>query len=308
MMPYRPPSAPATRPDPAAPCPAPGRPGFTATDLQHYLSAIDEHLIRQEQLPGHLMNDKAFLPALVDLANDKHPGLNLHFEGNAVLFGDRVKTLTREPGSSARLIVNMGEGGIHFAAFDVAKIDEKISVIGVEPATLNAMGPALLALRSQSSLGRALPQAAFVMIESDLQRSSAECGIFSLALAKKMLQEKPAFAALHKENISGEIRSLDQVATRNLLPPLLMKHAQSERRLGQYLASQPNAARQTVNKRGETLEGRQARHVVDSVTDDRTIRYSASIEVKRRKEISDLLQRTRLKDGAQDEASAQPST
>lgn len=88
---------------------------------------------------------------------------------------------------SARFLVNMGSSGIHISVVDFRVMDGKTSVILFEPAACSAFGPALLALRTKAVLEREqLPDCYFAMVELDIQRSSSECGIFSLALAKKL--------------------------------------------------------------------------------------------------------------------------
>lgn len=84
----------------------------------------------------------------------------------------------------------MGEGG-HYSVIDYKCISGKISLILFEPANFNSMGPTMLALRLKIAIQRSqLPDCYLSMVELDIQRSSSECGIFSLALAKKLYIER----------------------------------------------------------------------------------------------------------------------
>ncbi|WJK29891.1 YopJ family acetyltransferase [Vibrio parahaemolyticus] len=133
------------------------------------------------------------------------------------------------------------------------------------------------------------------IFETDMQRSYGECAMFSLFLVKKMHKESAQFQELHKKNIdqnlpkSGEIIvSVSQA--NNLLPPSLMKHVQSPKRLEAYLESRPEVADVVVNKKGETLFSRQQRYITTIEAEDKQITYSTSIEHKRLTEVKKLLE------------------
>ncbi|MGQ5525544.1 YopJ/AvrA family T3SS effector serine/threonine acetyltransferase [Chitinimonas sp. PSY-7] len=263
--------------------------------VENYLNSIDQALTDGVQLPSRTAasSDMRFMEELVELANNKASGLNASLMNSPRDLANKVKELIEQKQTSARFIVNMGDGGIHFAAFDYSLRDGKPSVVGVEPATTNGMGPALLVFRCQAAFSEILQNVPTVIIESDLQRSNGECGMFSLSLAKKMFQEQLSFAQIHDKNTQGILGDSYGIVTanesNNLLPPTLMKHAQSEKRLQAYLAAQPEAREVKVNKRGETLEERQARHIVEQDHNGKSIKYSNSIEVKRQVEITTLL-------------------
>lgn len=259
-----------------------------------YLRIIHDHLEKGEQLPADLAapNDKKFMDALIAAANDKKTGLNAKFCYQPVEMAQAIKKMIVNGESSARFVVNMG-GGTHFSAFDFALIDGRPSLIGIEPATLNAMGPRMLVFNTQSALMTHCPDVECVIIGSDLQRSNGDCGIFSLSIAKKMLKEADFLHRLHERNLAdtlpvnnrGYIPAED---ADQLLPPLLMKHAHSASRLDRYLAANPEAGELKVNKKGETLKEHQARYMVDISIGAKTIHYSNSIEHKREAEIRAL--------------------
>ncbi|QUS55272.1 YopJ/AvrA family T3SS effector serine/threonine acetyltransferase [Pseudovibrio brasiliensis] len=264
------------------------------SQIETYLHTIHEHLENGKQLPSNSSapTDKKFMNDLVGIANSKKEGLNAQFCSHPAEMAQSIKEMIANNQTSARFIVNMG-GGIHFAAFDFAMVDGKPSVIGVEPATMNSMGPAMLAIQTKSAFETHCPDVKCVTIESDLQRSNGECGIFSLAIAKKMLKEGESFHVLHEKNLVGALPEnnygfVTAKDSDDLLPPLLMKHAQSEKRLDRYLAAHPEHTDLQVNKKGETLKERQTRHVVDVQVEDKTIHYSNSIEHKREAEIRAL--------------------
>ncbi|VFT03927.1 Virulence factor yopJ [Yersinia enterocolitica] len=62
----------------------------------------------------------------------------------------------------------------------------------------------MLAIRAKTAIERyQLPDCHFSMVEMDIQRSSSECGIFSLALAKKLYTERDNLLKIHEDNIKG---------------------------------------------------------------------------------------------------------
>ncbi len=98
------------------------------------------------------------------------------------------------------------------------------------------------------------------MAEMDIQRSSSECGMFSLSLAKKLYSEAQKLERLHKDNIKGVLCEPDTPLSAEkldtYLPTTFYKHVQGRRRLGEYLKANPDAEHETVNKKGETLRER----------------------------------------------------
>ncbi|AMG09653.1 TPA: YopJ/AvrA family T3SS effector serine/threonine acetyltransferase [Vibrio parahaemolyticus] len=262
-----------------------------------YIDLMDDAIKNGQQLPKDAAagNDIALIPDFIDIANKKKAGLNAIFCNNPLEMVEKVKQLLLLENSSARFIVNLGCGGIHCMAVDCLVSDGKCSLIGIEPVGMNSSGPALLAIRLQSICKRELPEAALAIFETDMQRSYSECAMFSLFLVKKMHKESAQFQELHKKNIdqnlpkSGEIIvSVSQA--NNLLPPSLMKHVQSPKRLEAYLESRPEVADVVVNKKGETLLSRQQRYIATIEVEDKQITYSTSIEHKRLTEVKKLLE------------------
>lgn len=263
--------------------------------LEIYLDKVDTAIKHGYQLEASISarNDKEFMVDLLSVANDKKRDLNAHYCDSPSEMMKKIKLLLEENKSSARFVVNMGEGGVHFSAFEFLKTNEKISIIGIEPATVQGMGPALLALRSMQAVNKEFPEASFAFIETDLQRSAGECGIFSLFLVKKMLKEQSAMQLIHEKNMSGDLKVdhgiLNKTEADSLIPPSFMKHTQSPSRLEMYLNVNPSTRDAPINKKGETLKERQDRNMVSIEKDGKKRTYSNSIELKRRLEIKSLL-------------------
>lgn len=259
-----------------------------------YLDKVDAAIKHGYQLEASTsaFKDKEFMVDFLSLANDKKHDLNAHYCDSPLEMTEKIKLLLEENKSSARFVVNMGQGGFHFSAFEFLKTNEKISIIGIEPATVQGMGPALLAIRSLQAVERVFPDASFAFVETDLQRSNGDCGMFSLFLVKKMLKEQSAMQLIHEKNMSGDLKVDNGILNKNeadfLIPPSFMKHTQSPSRLEGYLNVNPSTRDEPINKKGETLKERQNRNMVSIEKDGKKITYSNSIELKRRLEIESL--------------------
>ncbi|EMY3716864.1 type III secretion system YopJ family effector AvrA [Salmonella enterica] len=202
--------------------------------------------------------DLEMMPFLVAQANKKYPELNLKFVMSVHELVSSIKETRMEGVESARFLVNMGSSGIHISVVDFRVMDGKTSVILFEPAACSAFGPALLALRTKAALEREqLPDCYFAMVELDIQRSSSECGIFSLALAKKLHLEFMNLVKIHEDNICerlcGEEPFLPSDKADRYLPVSFYKHTQGVQRLNEYVEANPAAGSSIVNKKNETL-------------------------------------------------------
>ncbi len=211
------------------------------------------------------------MPALVDQANRKYPEMNLKLTTPPDGFALALKDTLESGIKSSRFIVNAQDRGIHFAVVDHQTIDDQTSLIFFEPTSLRDTLPALLALRTRQSLEeRQFPPIHFATAEMDIQRSSSECGMFSLALAKKLYFESQKLERLHKDNVKGVLcepnTPLPAEKLDPYIPPRLYKHLQGRRRLGEYLKSNPDAKHEKVNKKGETLKERFEKNLVKTET------------------------------------------
>ncbi|EKC7686044.1 YopJ family type III secretion system effector serine/threonine acetyltransferase [Salmonella enterica] len=205
--------------------------------------------------------DVKIMPRLVIQANNKFPEMNLKFVKSPLDFSIEIKNAIEYRDEPSRFIINMGEDGIHFSVIDYKHINGKTSLILFEPASFNSMGPAMLALRAKEAIERhQLPDCHFSMVEMDIQRSSSECGIFSLALAKKLYTERDSLSKLHEDNIKGTLgdskKPLPHDKLDSYLPVTFYKHTQGRRRLNEYLNTNPQGVSTVINKKNETILNR----------------------------------------------------
>lgn len=206
----------------------------------------------------YAQTDIEVMPALVKQANNKYPEMNLSFIESARDLYEKIISMIENSVEHSRLIINAGDGRIHFSVIDYKKINGKTSLILFEPASFNGDGPAILAFRVARTIERIpFPDCYFSMAEMDIQRSSSECGIFSLALAKKLYTERNELLKIHEDNINGTLTDSDIILPHNrldlYLPVTFYKHAQSKRRINEYLNTNPQAVRTIVNKKNETI-------------------------------------------------------
>lgn len=165
--------------------------------------------------------------------------MNLNYSTSPQEFAENLKINLNE-NYRGRFIVKAGEY-LHFAPVDVSIINGKTSVIGIEPAEIKNFGPAIMLIRLSRRIKETIPDANFIMIESNVQQSPGDCAIFSLFLAKKMYKEAAFMDDLHQRNINGSLDALvndDYIHEKNadhILPLSFMKHTTSEKRLNRYL-------------------------------------------------------------------------
>lgn len=205
--------------------------------------------------------DMALMPALVMQANMKYPEMNLCFIKSPQELPAKLRSIIEHRMESSRFIINLGEDQIHFAVIDCKHVNEKTSLILLEPANFNSLGPSMLALRTKLAIEReGLPNCNFSMMEMDIQRSSSECGIFSLALAKKLYKEAVSMLEIHEKNMNGMLGDSNIPLPHDKLDPYLpvtfYKHTQGRRRLNEYLNANPQAVNTIVNKKNETIMSR----------------------------------------------------
>ncbi|WP_375676707.1 MULTISPECIES: YopJ/AvrA family T3SS effector serine/threonine acetyltransferase [unclassified Bartonella] len=264
---------------------------FNRAELKDIVAGLEQHNADGSWIKNYYdILDLYMMPALVDQANRKYPEMNLKLTSPPDGFALALKETLEKGIKSSRLIVNAQDRGIHFAVVDHQTIDNKTSLIFFEPTLLRDTLPALLALRTRQSIEHhQLPNIHFAMVEMDIQRSSSECGMFSLSLAKKLYLEAQKLERLHKDNIKGVLCEPDTPLPAEKLDPYLparlYKHVQGRRRLGEYLKANPDAAHEKVNKKGETLNERFERSLV--TTETKTV--SVSQHRKRATEYKSLM-------------------
>ncbi|WP_139412394.1 YopJ/AvrA family T3SS effector serine/threonine acetyltransferase [Bartonella mastomydis] len=251
---------------------------FNRAELKDIITGLEQHNADGSWIKNYYdILDLYMMPALVDQANRKYPEMNLKLaippDGFALALKDTLESGIK----SSRFIVNAHDQGIHFAVVDHQTIDGETSLIFLEPTSLRDTLPALLALRTRQSLEHSqFPPIHFATAEMDIQRSSSECGMFSLSLAKKLYLESQKLERLHKDNVQGVLCEPDTPLSPEKLDPYLparlYKHVQGKRRLGEYLKANPEAAHEKVNKKGETLVERFEKSLV--TTERKTVSIS----------------------------------
>ncbi|WP_142417258.1 YopJ/AvrA family T3SS effector serine/threonine acetyltransferase [Bartonella massiliensis] len=203
--------------------------------------------------------DLKMMPALVEQANRKHPQMNLGFSKTPEDLPRLIKNTISDEIKSSRIIVNLGDDNIHFAVVDHKTINNKTSLVLFEPVAFKHMPPTMLAMRAKIALEESqLPNYHFSMVEMDIQRSASECGIFCLAIAKKLYCESDKLNKLHKANIDGTLCKSDDLFLSSdqldsYLPVTFYKHVQSRNRLNKYIESNPHAKKKFINKKNENI-------------------------------------------------------
>ncbi|WP_375651774.1 YopJ/AvrA family T3SS effector serine/threonine acetyltransferase [Bartonella sp. LB28NMGDW] len=235
---------------------------FNHEELKNIIARLEEDISTGRWFTTDYASiDLKLMPALVEQANRKYPEMRLQLVASSHDFALALKEAIENGIQSSRFIIHTKDRGIHFSVIDHQTIDDKTSVIFFEPTTLNNMRSAVLALRTQLALkAHELSNCSFAMAEMDIQRSSSECGMFSLSLAKKLYSAAQKLERLHKDNIKGVLCEPDTPLSAEkldtYLPTTFYKHVQGRRRLGEYLKANPDAEHETVNKKGETLRER----------------------------------------------------
>ncbi|WP_375608144.1 MULTISPECIES: YopJ/AvrA family T3SS effector serine/threonine acetyltransferase [unclassified Bartonella] len=230
-------------------------------ELKDIITGLEDDLVTGRWINSYYEDtDIRLMPSLVEKANSKYPGMNLKLALTAEEFSHALKEIVESDAKSAQFIVNSGSK-IHFAVLDYQKVDEKISLIMLEPTTFQNIAACKLGIKINQTLEcLQLPPYSFTMAEMDIQRSFSECGMFSLNLAKKLHLESEKLERLHKDNVKGVLcepnASLSPEKLDTYLPTSFYKHAQGRRRLEQYIKSNPDAEHEKVNKKGETLTER----------------------------------------------------
>ena len=268
--------------------------------VERYMSSIEEAIGLNKQLPFAVTAeyDVDLMKDLIVLANRRRPGLNAHYVVGVDVFVEKVVDLIARGEKTFRIVVKVANG-THFVAFDVSNEGARPSIIAVEPSTLGQNCENDLAPLCRDSLAKELPDAAFLIVESDVLSARGACGMFSFFFAKTMLKEAEALRSLHKDSMSGEFDSSERLAPGEALPPRFMKHTQSKNRILRYCASSQGYPRPLVNKRGrcdqpdqrgQSVLRRYIRHFGEwRAFGGEKRAFSRSIEVKRLFEYQDLL-------------------
>ncbi|WP_345097182.1 YopJ family acetyltransferase, partial [Bartonella acomydis] len=175
---------------------------FSHEELQDIIAGLERDIADSSWLKGnyHYADmDLRMMPILLERANNKYQGLNLKLVTTSEDLCHSIKEAMDNGIYASRYIVTTTDRGIHTIVLDQRTIDGKTSLIAFEPATLRDEIPLLLAVRLQLTLQRHLSDCHFSMVEMDIQRSSSECAIFSLGLAKKLHREADQLTKMHED-------------------------------------------------------------------------------------------------------------
>ncbi|WP_455478339.1 YopJ/AvrA family T3SS effector serine/threonine acetyltransferase [Bartonella sp. B10] len=239
--------------------------------------------------------DLKWMPKLIEQANKKYPEMQLNFATTPEEVVASVKKMVNEGISSSRLITNVGGEAIHFSVIDQRNVNGETSLVLLDTTTFNNQYAAISALKIKTAIEASqLPHCYFSMAEMDIQRSPSECGILSLALAKKLYRESNKLQRLHEDNVRGVLCNRDvPVSCEQLdeyLPSTFFKHVQSSKRLREYMKANPKDFHKPVNKKGEDLCERRAKNLVLKEEKDSSVRaLSVSAHKKRVTEYKSLM-------------------
>ncbi|AQX21088.1 YopJ -like peptidase, Cysteine peptidase, MEROPSfamily C55 [Bartonella sp. CDC_skunk] len=235
--------------------------------------------------------DFKMMPALIKQANNKYPEMNLRL---VTTFEDLRASVQKTIGDgiqSSRFIVNVLTDVMpHFVVIDHKTINNKLSFILFECARCdNKVSLVLISKVKKAIEGFQLPDFYCSIVEMDIQRSMSECGIFSLALAKKLYLRSDKLEKLHRDNIKGDRWDRDVYLSHDLLdiylPIDFYKHVQGLKRLEEYVKKNPGSEKEIVNKKNETIFERFERHTMVK----RGKNMSASAHKKRITEYKSLM-------------------
>lgn len=184
--------------------------------------------------------DIEMMPAMIARANKKYPDFHLNILNNPCDLGGLIDDMMSQGKQSFRCITNAGEDGIHFAVLDGRFINNKLSLVLFDSSNEKLLATNLLGFRLMLVLSRhSLPEYSFSMFAINIQRSLSECGIFSLALAKKLHRESQQIEKIHQDNILGKFKKqrgfIPYCEIDGYLPPSFFKYAQSINRLNEYI-------------------------------------------------------------------------
>lgn len=258
--------------------------------LRGYYNFSVSFLSAQKQCPSMAQADAKFLPTLIESEAAHQPGMRLSQHRSPDELVTYLLQRCQLPDAEGREqgIVNMGPDGIHFAAFDLAIRNGQPSVLLVESGSLSSEGGSRLAFRLCQAMTRRAPEGqdwphrALLILETRMQQSSVDCGMFSLTNCKAMFKEARTFESIHTRLRAGAFDD-DAVfhhfpfdKSDELLPPSVMRHTQSKRRLEGY------SERHRCDTMAESAGMQRTLGRQKGLTFDREHRsYSVSIEFER---------------------------
>lgn len=200
--------------------------------------------------------DRALMPELVQMANEKKPGLNLMCLMPLEGLVDLMKN-ARDSGMNAyRVLINMGADNAHYAVLDCRVLEGRTSVFLLEPADFDCWPAVRLANEVHDILEKEKADVHLLKMEVDLQKSPSGCGMFCLALAKKLHQQTEHLTLIHQGFLGEDYgfgARFPRAESDVFLPDILFKHMQGRARQGEYFKMNPGAEDIMVNKKDQPL-------------------------------------------------------
>ncbi|WP_455474751.1 YopJ/AvrA family T3SS effector serine/threonine acetyltransferase [Bartonella sp. B30(2025)] len=253
---------------------------FTPEELKGVIAGLEKDIADGSWIHANYAHtDLRMMPALVEQANKKYPEMNLQLANNPYHLAFLMKKAIDDGVQSSRFIISSKETVIHFAVIDYKALGDKNSFIFFEPTTFNGILQDMLRMKTLMAVkSRELPNCHFSMVEMDIQRSSSECGIFSLALAKKLHTESDRLRKMHEDNVENILCEPDMPLPSHkldqYLPVTFYKHTQGKKRLEKYIESNPSAVGEKINKKEETIFERYDKNLV-TTKENKTVSVSS---------------------------------
>lgn len=162
-----------------------------------------------------LLVDMAFFPIAVKVENARKPEFNLHlFDSNEGVSNECFKSLMDDVKSgklqNGRALFKLPCHSTHFVAADITTIDGKISILVLEPLSLNKNIGHFWQHYAQVGGGMRmsylLPEnAKLTVLSINALKSDFDCRIHALSAASKMAKESEFFDEIHKNNLSDQL-------------------------------------------------------------------------------------------------------
>lgn len=278
--------------------------------MKGYLAELYAEHVAMRELKSS--RDTPFLDLLVAMENERDPRLNLSVHsidyagllaGRSAALGDLAGRAVAgmETGRSWRAIVSMDGHEVAASVRHDPQRPMHLSIIVVDSTGkhFRSRDWRLLASSLGTHLNDALAntdrpredtprhaQVAIHCLNTGTQRTNEGGAIFAIAAAREMPDE-PDIASLH-EHVLARAASQQEPITplviydNSLLGPRFFKHMTLKSNMQDLLATRPELAEQPVNKKGETLLGRQRDRLLEHRPQyGLQYKYSDSYETKR---------------------------
>ncbi|OPB31189.1 YopJ/AvrA family T3SS effector serine/threonine acetyltransferase [Bartonella sp. AR 15-3] len=241
---------------------------FSKKALQNVISDLENDITNSSFVDANYAHiDLTIMPHLVEQENNKCPGINLQFITDPEQLVKSIQKVINQGIPSSRFLISLEGNDPHFAIIDQQTIANKTSLILFETTKFTHMNAEVLGVTVKSAIEAAqLPYCYFSMAEINLQANSSESGIISLLFAKKLHLEANKLKVMHQDNISGILCKrgipLPYHKVDEYLPGAFYKHAQTGKRISQYVDKNRQYFTKTINNKDEILHHRLDKHSV----------------------------------------------